>query len=61
MPQPFEDSTALLQRLVAEVVKEKTDPVKYDELCAEIWRVLDERERLRELPPFTQREACGSF
>jgi hypothetical protein len=24
----------------------ETDPVKYDELSAEIWRVLGERERL---------------
>jgi hypothetical protein len=49
VPAPFEDSTALLQRLVAEVVKEKIDSDKYHELCAEIWRVLAERERAREV------------
>jgi hypothetical protein len=36
MPDPFEDSTALLQRLVADVFKETTDSDKYDEVCAEI-------------------------
>jgi hypothetical protein len=46
MTDPFEDTTAQLQRLVAEVAKE-TDSAKCDELCAEIWRVLGERERLR--------------
>lgn len=25
----------------------ETDPAKYDELCAEIWRVLAEREQLK--------------
>ena len=45
MPDPFEESVALLERLVAEVMKE-TDPTKHGELCEEIFRVLRERERL---------------
>ena len=40
-------STARLEQLVAQIMNE-TDPVKYDLLGSEIWRVLDELERLRD-------------
>ena len=46
MPDAFADSTARLERLVEQIMKEK-DPEKCDELGAEIWRVLDERDCLR--------------
>ena len=46
MPDGFADSTALLEKLVREVMKE-TDPAKVDQLAAEIWRVISERDRLR--------------
>lgn len=45
MPDKITQLTARLGQLVAEVMKE-TSPVKYDQLCDEIWRLLDERERL---------------
>jgi hypothetical protein len=38
-------STARLERLVTQIMREK-DPVRYDQLCSELWLVLDERERL---------------
>lgn len=38
-------STARLEGLVARAMKEK-DLAKYDELCSELWLVLEERERL---------------
>jgi hypothetical protein len=44
MPDTFADSTAELERLVRRILTE-TDPTRYEELAAEIWRVLDERER----------------
>jgi hypothetical protein len=47
MPDKFAESTARLERLVNEVMKEQ-DPSRYDQLCEEIWLVLAERE-LREL------------
>jgi hypothetical protein len=46
MSDPLADSTARLERLVEQVMKE-TDPDKCDELCAEIWRVLRERDEVR--------------
>ena len=46
MPDAFANSTALLEQLVRQVMKE-TDPVKYDRLAAEIRQVLEEREHLR--------------
>ena len=46
MPDAFADSTARLKRLVEQIIKEK-DPEKCDELAAEIWSVLRERDRLR--------------
>jgi hypothetical protein len=46
MPDTFVDSRAELERLVRRILTE-TDPTRYDELAAEFWRVLDERERLK--------------
>ena len=40
-------STARLEQLVAQI-RNETDPVKYDLLGSEIWRVLGELERLRD-------------
>jgi hypothetical protein len=37
------DSNARLEKLLKRIMKEK-DPLKYDELCSELWLVLDERE-----------------
>jgi len=34
---------ARLEKLLKQIMKEE-DPVKYDELCSELWLVLDERE-----------------
>jgi hypothetical protein len=45
MPEAFAESTARLEQLVREIIKE-TEPVRYDSLAEEIWRVLAERERL---------------
>jgi hypothetical protein len=45
MPDKFAESTARLERLIAEVMKEE-DPTRYDKLCEEIWLVLAERELL---------------
>jgi hypothetical protein len=47
MPDAFSESTARLEQLVREIIKE-TEPVRYDKLAEEIWRVLAERERLAE-------------
>ena len=44
------DLNARLKRLLEQTMKE-TDLVKYDELGAEIWRVLSEREHLTSQPP----------
>lgn len=46
MPDPFAESAALLEDLVQKVMKE-SDPVKYDQLAAEIRRALDARECLK--------------
>lgn len=46
MADAFAESTARLERLVAQVMKEK-DADKCHELAAEIWRVLKERDRLK--------------
>ena len=46
MSDPLGDSTARLERLVEQAMKE-TDPDKSDEVCAEIWRVLHERDEIR--------------
>lgn len=36
-------STARLEGLVTRIMKE-TDPARYDELCSELWLILNERE-----------------
>jgi len=46
MPDAFANSTALLEQLVRQVMKE-TNPVEYDRLAAEIRQLLEERERLQ--------------
>jgi hypothetical protein len=46
MSDPLADTTARLERLLEQAMKE-TDPDKTDELCAEIWRVLGERDDIR--------------
>ena len=46
MPDAFAESTARLESLLRQAMKE-TDPVKCDELAAEIWRVLEERDHLK--------------
>jgi len=46
MPDALADSTARLERLVEHIIKEE-DPEKCDELAAEIWRVLRERDLLK--------------
>lgn len=57
MADNLAESTAKLERLVAQIMKE-SDPSKYDELGSEIWRVLEERERL--LKPAPTPESQGS-
>ena len=47
MSDPLGDTTARLERLLKQAMKE-TDPDKIDELCAEIWQVLDERDKQRD-------------
>lgn len=47
MSHALEDTTARLQLLVAKVMKE-TNRAKCDELSEEIWRVLEEREAIKE-------------
>lgn len=46
MLDPLADTTARLERLVEDAIK-KTDPDKSDELGAEIWQVLRERDEVR--------------
>ena len=46
MAENLADLTARLEQLVAQIINE-TDPVKYDLFGSEIWRVLDDFERLR--------------
>ena len=46
MPYASAESTARLESLLRQVMTE-TDPAKCDELAAEIWRVLEERDRLK--------------
>ena len=45
MSDDLADSTARLEQLLVQIMKE-TNQVKYDQLGSEIWRVLEERERL---------------
>jgi hypothetical protein len=53
MSDPLADTTARLQRL-QEVMMQERDPAKIDELSKEIWRVLEEREAIKEA--LTERE-----
>jgi hypothetical protein len=55
MSDNLADSTARLERLVAQIMKE-TDPVKYDGIGSEIWQALSEREGLmkQKSPPVKQ-------
>jgi hypothetical protein len=46
MPDALADSRARLERLLQQIMKEK-DSAKCDELAAEIWRVLRERDYLK--------------
>jgi hypothetical protein len=50
MPDRLAELNMRLGQLIRDIMTE-TDPVKYDELGAEIWRVLSERERLTSAPP----------
>ena len=45
MSEHLANSNARLQTLVTQIMQER-DPLTYDALCAELWRVLDEREIL---------------
>ena len=54
MSDSLADTTAYLERLVEQAMKE-TDPDKGDELCAEIWRVLSERDEIRKALPLAGR------
>ena len=49
MSDPLAESNARLKRLLEQTLRE-TDPVKYDDLGAEISRELSERERLASQP-----------
>ena len=48
MPNRFAELTERLQRLVEQVMTEP-DAAKSDELCAEIWRVIGERDEIRHM------------
>lgn len=48
MSDPLADTTARLELLLKQAVKE-TDPDESDELCVEIWRVLGERDDIRKM------------
>lgn len=47
MPDRLSELTQRLEQLLREIMKE-TDPARYDALGAEIWRVLQEKERLEQ-------------
>jgi hypothetical protein len=55
MRDELSDSTALLEKLVRQVMHE-SDPVKYNQFAAELWRVL-ECEHLRNNETLDQ-ETC---
>ena len=46
MLDPLADTTTRLKQLVEQAIKE-TDPDKSDERCADIWRVVCERDEVR--------------
>lgn len=43
MSEHLANSNARLEKILTQIMKEQ-DPLKYDALCAELWRVLDDRE-----------------
>ena len=49
-------STIRLEQLVQQIMKER-DSLRFDELANEIWRVLDERERLLSVDAYLTRAA----
>jgi hypothetical protein len=53
MSNALADTTTHLQRLLEKIMKE-TDRAKSDELSEEIWRVLEQREGIKEAA--TERE-----
>jgi hypothetical protein len=50
------ESMVMLKLLIDQIMKE-TDPVRYDELGSEIWRVLEERTWLVEAVP-SAKQVC---
>jgi len=56
MADPLADSTIRLEHLVEEVMKEP-DAAKRDELCAEIRRVLRERDEIRNAQRVTDQDS----
>jgi hypothetical protein len=54
MPDRLTELNLHLGQLLRQIMKEP-DPAKYDELGAEIWRVLSERERLIGALPFSEK------
>ena len=54
MPDRLAELNMRLGQLLRQIMKE-TDPAKYDELGAEIWRVLSELERLTGPPPSAEK------
>jgi hypothetical protein len=57
MCENYSDSTTRLKRLVRQIMKEE-DPLKFDKLGEEIWRVLDERERVGAMPSSPTIRSC---
>jgi hypothetical protein len=55
MPDRLAELNMRLGQLLRQIMKE-SDPAKYDELGAEIWRVLSERERLGGALPSPEKE-----
>ena len=51
-PDRFAELGVRLEQLLDAVAKE-TDPLKYNELCVEIWLVIGEWERILGEPPLT--------
>ena len=46
MPSPPDDLARKLKQLLGQITRE-IDPLKYDQLCSELWRVLDKIELQR--------------
>ena len=58
MSEHLTNSNARLETLLAQIMKEK-DPRKYDALCGELWRVLEERERFITVESTPSRECVS--